>query len=236
MVSNVRGTFRDFSFDVDFDPEHAEEGRVQAVVQAASIDTGAAARDAHLRSADFLDAERSPTLTFRSTTVEPRSADGYRLHGELTIRGETRPVVLEAEYLGVAHNLQGGTSAGFSAHARISRKEWGLTWNMGLEAGGLVVSDEIRVVGLVDLRPAGRGGRLRIRGRLRPLRSHPARAVHSGSLAARPHERSESASSAIGRTRRVAVPSDCEFVVRGPERRPVRPPSPVEPVAPRPEC
>jgi polyisoprenoid-binding protein YceI len=145
MVSNVRGVFRDFSLDVDFDPEHPADGRVEAVIQAASIDTGAAARDAHLRSADFLDAERFPTLTFRSTTVEPRSGDEYRLHGELTNRGETRPVVLEAEYLGVAHNLQGGTSAGFSAHTKLSRKEWGLTWNMGLEAGGLVVGDEIRV-------------------------------------------------------------------------------------------
>jgi polyisoprenoid-binding protein YceI len=145
MVSNVRGLFRDFSLDVDFDPEHPEQGRVQAVVQAASIDTGATARDAHLRSADFLDAERFPTLIFRSTSVEPRSGDEYRLHGELTIRGVTRPVVLEAEYLGVAHNLEGGTSAGFSAHTKLSRKEWGLTWNMGLEAGGLVVSDEIRV-------------------------------------------------------------------------------------------
>jgi polyisoprenoid-binding protein YceI len=98
MVSNVRGMFRDFSLDVDFDPERPADGRVEAVIQAASIDTGAAARDAHLGSADFLDAERFPTLTFRGTSVEPRSGDEYRIHGELTIRGETRHVVLEAEY------------------------------------------------------------------------------------------------------------------------------------------
>ena len=145
MVSNVHGTFRDFSADVDFDPEHPAEGHVEAVIQAASIDTGQEQRDAHLRSGDFLAAEQFPTLTFRSTTVEPRAGDESRLHGELTIRGETRPVVLEGEYLGVAHNLQGGTSAGFEAHTTISRKDWGLTWNMGLDAGGWLVSDEVRI-------------------------------------------------------------------------------------------
>jgi len=155
MVSNVRGTFRDFSADVDFDPARPAEGHVEAVIQAASIDTGSEARDAHLRSGDFLDAERYPTLTFRSTAVEPLSGDDSRLHGELTIRGETRPVVLDGQYLGAAHNLQGGTSLGFSAHGRISRRDWGLTWNMGLEAGGWAVSDEIRIdIDLELLSPA----------------------------------------------------------------------------------
>lgn len=155
MVSNVRGIFRDFRADVDFDPAHPTEGHVEAVIQAASIDTGQEGRDAHLRSGDFLDAEQYPTLTFRSTTVEPLTGDESRLHGELTIRGETRPVVLEAEYLGVVHNLQGGTSAGFSAHVKISRKDWGLTWNMGLDAGGWLVSDDVRIdIDLELLSPA----------------------------------------------------------------------------------
>ncbi len=145
MVTNVRGKFRDFSVDVDFDPAHPEQGRVQAVIQATSIDTGMEQRDQHLRSADFLDAEHYPTLTFTGTRVERVGDDRFRLHGDLTIRGATRPVVLEVEYLGVAANLQGGLSAGFTAHTKISRKEWGLNWNVGLEAGGWLVSDEVRV-------------------------------------------------------------------------------------------
>ena len=145
MVSNVRGKFRDFTVDVEFDPEHPEQGRVRATVQAASIDTSMEQRDAHLRSTDFLDAEKYPTLVFEGTRVEAHGKDSFRLHGDLTIRGETRPVVLDVEYLGAARNLQGGLSAGFSAHTRVSRKDWGLTWNVGLETGGWLVGDEVRV-------------------------------------------------------------------------------------------
>ncbi len=145
MVSNVRGGFRDFTVDVEFDPEHPEQGRVRASIQAASIDTSMEQRDAHLRTADFLDADRYPTIDFESTRVEARGTESFRLHGDLTIRGETRPVVLDVEYMGAARNLQGGLSAGFSAHARLSRKEWGLTWNVGLETGGWLVGDEVRV-------------------------------------------------------------------------------------------
>ncbi len=145
MVTNVRGQFRDFSVDVDFDPEHPEQGSVEAVIQAASIDTGMEQRDAHLKSADFLDVEHNPALTFRSTRVERVDGDQFRLYGDMTIRGETRPIVLEGEYLGVARNLQGGMSSGFTAHTKLSRKDWGLTWNVGLESGGWLVGDEVRV-------------------------------------------------------------------------------------------
>lgn len=155
MVTNVRGTFRDFTVDVDFDPQHPETGHVEAVIRAASIDTGMEQRDAHLRSADFLAADQYPTITFRGTRVEPSGHDEYTVHGDLTIRGETRPVALQVEYLGTARNLQGGVSAGLSAHARISRKDWGLTWNVGLETGGWLVGDEIRVdIDLEVLSPA----------------------------------------------------------------------------------
>lgn len=116
-----------------------------ATIQAASIGTGADQRDAHLRSADFFDVANHPTIMFRSTKVERISKDRYSLTGDLTIRGETRPVTLDAEFLGVAQNLQGGRSAGFTARTRISRRDWGLTWNVGLETGGWLVSDEIRI-------------------------------------------------------------------------------------------
>ncbi len=145
MVSNVRGRFADFAVDVDFDPQEPERGTVVATIQAASIDTGADQRDAHLRSPDFLDVANHPTITFCSTKIERIARDRYGLAGDLTLRGETRPVTLEAEFLGVAQNLQGGRSAGFTARTRISRKDWGLTWNVGLETGGWLVSDEIRI-------------------------------------------------------------------------------------------
>jgi polyisoprenoid-binding protein YceI len=154
MVSNVRGSFRDFSLEVVFDPEHPELGSVVATVVAASIDTGQAQRDAHLRSPDFLDAEQFPTLTFRSTGVEARSGDTFALKGELTMHGVTLPVVFDAEYVGEVANPQGGRSAGLSARGRIKRHDWGLAWNVGLEAGGLMVSDEIKVEVEVELTQA----------------------------------------------------------------------------------
>jgi polyisoprenoid-binding protein YceI len=145
MVTNVRGQFRDFAVDVDFDPQHPEQGHVRATIQAASIDTGMEQRDQHLRSADFLDVATHPTLAFSSTGISRSGDDRFHIQGDLTIRGETRPVVLDVEYLGVAKNLQGGTSAGFTARTKISRKDWGLTWNVGLESGGWLVSDDVRI-------------------------------------------------------------------------------------------
>ena len=145
MVSNVRGSFHDFSLEAEFDPKHPELGSVVATVVTKSVDTGQEQRDAHLRSADFLDAEQFPTLTFRSTAVEARGGDAFTLKGELTMHGVTKPVAFEAEYMGEVANPQGGRSAGLSARGRIKRSEWGLSWNVGLEAGGLMVGDEIKV-------------------------------------------------------------------------------------------
>jgi polyisoprenoid-binding protein YceI len=145
MVSNVRGTFGEFALEVGFDPDHPELGHVTATVQAASIDTRQEQRDTHLRSADFLDATGFPTLVFTSTGIVPREHGRYALNGDLAIRGVTKPVTFDAEFIGEVVNAQGGRSAGFSATTRIRRSEWGLTWNMGLEAGGLVVSDEVKV-------------------------------------------------------------------------------------------
>jgi polyisoprenoid-binding protein YceI len=145
MVSNVRGSFRDFGLEVAFDPEHPELGSVIATVVAKSIDTGQPQRDAHLCSPDFLDAEQFPTMIFRSTAVEARGGEAYTLKGELTMHGVTKPVVFDAEYMGEVANPQGGRSAGLSARGRIKRSEWGLVWNVGLEAGGLMVGDEIKI-------------------------------------------------------------------------------------------
>jgi polyisoprenoid-binding protein YceI len=144
MVTTVRGQFRKFSVDVDFDEENPERSSVAAHIEASSIDTGMEARDAHLRSGDFFDAEAFPELTFRSTKIEA-GGDGYRITGDLTIRGVTRPVTLDAEIGGVVPNLQGGRRAAFAATTKISRKAWGLTWNVALESGGLLVGDDIKI-------------------------------------------------------------------------------------------
>jgi polyisoprenoid-binding protein YceI len=144
MVTTVRGQFRKFSVDVDFDEENPERSSVSAHIDASSIETGMEARDAHLRSAEFFDSEAFPELSFRSTNVAA-SGDGYRIDGDLTIKGVTRPVTLEAEIGGVVPNLQGGRRAAFSATTKISRKAWGLTWNVALESGGFLVGDDIKI-------------------------------------------------------------------------------------------
>jgi polyisoprenoid-binding protein YceI len=144
MITTVRGQFRKFTVDVDFDEAQPERSTVVAHIEASSIDTGMEARDAHLKSADFFETEKYPELTFRSNRIEP-SGDGYKILGDLTIRGETRPVTLEAEIGGVVPNMQGGRRAGFDATTKISRKAFGLSWNVALESGGFLVGDEIKI-------------------------------------------------------------------------------------------
>jgi polyisoprenoid-binding protein YceI len=144
MVTTVRGQFRKFSVAVDFDEANPERSTVEVHIDASSIETGMEARDAHLRSADFFDAIVYPELVFRSTHIE-RDGESYKIEGDLTIRGETRPVTLDAEIGGIVANLQGGRRAGFSASTKISRKAWGLTWNGVLESGGVLVGDEVKI-------------------------------------------------------------------------------------------
>lgn len=144
MVTTVRGSVKISDFELDFDPDDLAASKVSVKLDAASIDTKQEQRDAHLRSADFLDVENHPTIDFVSTKIEP-DGDDYRIHGDLTIRGLTRPVVLEAEYAGTVTNMQGGKSAGFSAKTKIDRENFGLTWNVALEQGGWLVSKEIKI-------------------------------------------------------------------------------------------
>lgn len=145
MVTTVRGTMKVRDLDLDFDPNHPEDAKVRVSLDAASIDTGQEARDQHLRSEDFLKTEEFPTIDFVSTRIVRRGDDRGEIHGELTIRGVTRPVVLDTEFGGVVPNLQGGRRAAFSATTRIDREEFGLTWNVALEQGGVLVSKEIKI-------------------------------------------------------------------------------------------
>jgi polyisoprenoid-binding protein YceI len=144
MVTKVRGRFTDFTGTIHV-AEVPEESFVEVEIKAASIDTGNADRDAHLRSPDFLDVQKHHTLTFRSTGVELGDGPEFRVPGELSIRGVTRPVVLEAEYLGATGDPWGNTRVGFSATTEIDREDFGMTWNVALEAGGMLVSKKIKI-------------------------------------------------------------------------------------------
>lgn len=144
MVTTVRGTIEIADATLDLDEADPTSSSVTATLSAASIDTRNTMRDNHLRSADFLDAERYPVIDFRSTSVEP-DGDDWKLHGELTIHGTTRPAVLDTEFLGVQPNLRGGRRVAFSASTKIDREEFGLTWNVALEQGGWLVGKEIKV-------------------------------------------------------------------------------------------
>ncbi len=145
MIANVRGEFEQFTGTIELDVEHPENTRVEVEIDAASINTREPQRDAHLRSADFLDVENHPHIIFKSTRVERTGETTARLHGDLTIRGITRPVVLDVEHTGIVTSPWGHRSAGFEARAKINRKDWGLTWNKALEAGGVLVGDEIKI-------------------------------------------------------------------------------------------
>ena len=144
MVSTVKGRFTSLQgriVTVDGDPTLAS---VDATIDAASITTGDANRDAHLRSADFLDAEQFPSIMFTSKRIEG-SPEEFTLVGDLTLHGVTRQVNLDVTFNGQGTNPYGKTVAGFSAETRLNRKDWGLNWNVALEAGGVLVSDQIKV-------------------------------------------------------------------------------------------
>ena len=144
MITKVRGIFKGVTGTLEFDEASPASSRVEVTIPAATVETGMEPRDAHLRSADFLDAENHPALTFASTSIVPKG-DRWAIAGDLTIRGVTRPVVLDAEALGVVIGMDGRRHAGFEATTKIKRSDWGLTWNVGLEAGGWLVSDDISI-------------------------------------------------------------------------------------------
>ena len=145
MVTTVRGSMKIRDFDLDLDLDNPEASRVRVSLDAASIDTGQQMRDDHLRSADFLKADEFPTIDFVSTRIVRTGDDTGDLHGDLTIRGVTRPIVLRADFGGIVPNLQGGQRGAFSASAKINREDFGLTWNVALEQGGVLVSKDIKI-------------------------------------------------------------------------------------------
>jgi polyisoprenoid-binding protein YceI len=145
MISNVRGQFQKVNGTVEFDEANPANTKVNVQLETASINTKEEKRDAHLKSADFFDAEKYPYLTFASKRVEVKDASHARLIGDLTIRDVTKEVVLDVEYNGSAKSPWGTTNAGFSAKTAIKRKDWNLNWNVALETGGWLVGDDIHI-------------------------------------------------------------------------------------------
>ncbi|MFK0295167.1 YceI family protein [Streptomyces sp. NPDC090442] len=146
MVTNVRGTFGSYEGALHLDGSAPARSTATLDVTIASVDTGIADRDAHLRGADFFDAETFPRMTFRSTAAEATGGDGYRITGDLTIKDVTKPLTIDLEFNGAATDVYGAERVGFEGSAEILRSEWGLTWNAALETGGVMVSDKVKLV------------------------------------------------------------------------------------------
>lgn len=144
MITTVRGTFATPTLDLSFDPSDLSKSKVKVTVDTASVNTGEAQRDGHLRSADFFDVENHPTLTFVSTSVK-RKGEDLELVGDLTIRGTTKSVRLTGEVHGPAKDPWGANRFAFSLAAELDREEFGLKWNQALEAGGLLVAKKVKL-------------------------------------------------------------------------------------------
>jgi polyisoprenoid-binding protein YceI len=147
LFTTVNGFFRSFEGSIIFDPEQPEKTKVEGTIDAASIDTNVEKRDEHLRSPDFLDVEKYPKITFVSTQVTDVDKEKRKgkLHGNLTIRGVTKPVALDVEFLGEGKDPWNNTRAGFHGATTINRKDFNVTWNKIVESGGVLIGDELKV-------------------------------------------------------------------------------------------
>ncbi|MGW4735956.1 YceI family protein [Streptomyces shenzhenensis] len=145
MVTNVKGSFTELSGTLHLDGDDPAKSTASLDVTMDSIETGSTDRDGHLKSADFFKIDEFPTMTFRSTKAEALGGDDYRITGDLTILGVTRPLAIDLEFNGSAKDPFGNERVGFEGKAEILRSEWGLTWNAALETGGVLVSDKIKL-------------------------------------------------------------------------------------------
>ena len=145
VFSNVKGTFDQFEGTFDYVPDHPEQWKANGTIQTASINTRVEKRDNHLRSKDFFEVEKFPTVSFKSTEVTDVTSTGAKLHGLLTIHGVEKPVVLDVDVHGVAKDPWGNVRAGATATTTINRKDFGLTWNQVLETGQLLVGEEVEI-------------------------------------------------------------------------------------------
>ena len=143
MVSKVRGRFDSFTGSIEIGDDIVDSA-IEVDIDVASLTTGSPDRDAHLASGDFFEVGDHPTIHFASTAIEP-AVSGWKVTGDLTIRGVTKPVTLDLEYLGAGQDPWGNTKAGFSLNGEVDREDWGLTWNVALEGGGVLVSKKVKL-------------------------------------------------------------------------------------------
>jgi polyisoprenoid-binding protein YceI len=144
-IATVRGNFVDFDGEFDFDPENIQKASAKATIAAKSVDTSNEKRDDHLRSGDFFNVEKNPSITFVSKEIKNVSGNNFVVVGDITINGVTKSIELDAEFNGVATDPWGNDRAGFTAESKLDRRDFGLTWNKALEAGGFVVGDEVKI-------------------------------------------------------------------------------------------
>ncbi|MFD8818726.1 YceI family protein [Streptomyces sp. NPDC059627] len=145
MVTNVKGSFQEFEGTLHLDGEDPSKSTASLDIKMDSITTGSADRDGHLKSADFFKTDEFPTMTFRSTEAEALGGEDYRITGDLTILGVTKPVTIDLEFNGAAKDPFGNERVGFEGKAEIKRSDWGVSWNAALETGGVLVSDKIKL-------------------------------------------------------------------------------------------
>lgn len=145
MIATVKGRFSKFEGSFTADVTDLTTAQFAATIDAASVDTRDEQRDGHLRSADFFNVEEYPTLTFKSTRIERVSGDDYKLTGDLTIRGITKEVTLDATFEGTGKDPWGNERAGISAETKVNRKDFGLVWNVALETGGILVGEQVKI-------------------------------------------------------------------------------------------
>jgi polyisoprenoid-binding protein YceI len=150
MITNVKGEFRNFTATIQSNGEDFSQASIQATVDAGSIDTNNADRDAHLKSADFFDAENYPEITLTGTAFTRLDREHYQLKGLLDMKGVSKELVLDVDFGGLVKDPWGNEKAGFSISGKFNRKDWGLNWNAALEAGGVMVSEEVRINGEVQ--------------------------------------------------------------------------------------
>ncbi len=145
VISTVKGRFEKYAVDAQIDEANLANSKALVTIQTASVETRDEKRDAHLRSADFFDAENHPTITFQTKHLEPKGGSDYRITGDLTISGVTKEVTLDGEVNGPLKDPWGGTRYGLSLQGKVNRKGFGLNWNTALEAGGFLVGDDVKL-------------------------------------------------------------------------------------------
>ncbi len=154
MITNVTGSFNELTASIEDFDEDFESASVEFTAKTNSIDTANEQRDTHLKSADFFDAEKYPEMKFKSSKIVKKSGEEYEMNGQLTIKGVTKEIKLNVEFGGINKDPWGNTKSGFSVEGKINRKDFGLNWNAALETGGVLVSEEVKIMGEIQFAKA----------------------------------------------------------------------------------